>query len=466
MLRYLLFSTILLTTLGFSTNTQADCRGCCSHHGGVICKDGITECADGSPLSQTCQDKGCSVCPECSYTISPESEPAYYPASGGNGTIEITTDVDCSWTLSTEGEWLSIDPSHLEGSGNGSIPYSVGINPTFEVRSSDIVLTAGGIEQGLVTVTQEAKTPKIGDLNLNDKLGLTDAVGCLQIVAGLRTTTLFPNLSLSDAISILKVLSGIPSAPKQLTIASFNIQTFGTTKASNAEVMGILADIISRHDIVAIQEIRDSSGEAIEDLEAKVDALGEDYEYIIGPRVGRSVYYKEQYAFMYRTAILAPGDSFTFDDSANDVFEREPYIARFETMDGGFDFVLINIHTDPDFATQEIGSLTLAVDSATQHFPDEPDVFVLGDFNADCAYFDETGASLLVSPEFDWIITNDIDTNVASTVCTYDRIVLLGESEVVVTDAGAFNFSLEYELPYEQAQDVSDHYPVFVRVVY
>jgi len=455
-----------LATLGFSTHAQADCRGCCSSHGGVVCNDGITECADGSPLSQTCQDKGCSVCPDCTYTVSPESEPASYPASGGNGTIEITTDVDCSWTLSTDGEWISIDPSYLDGSGIGSIPYSIDVNEFFAARSSDIVLAAAETVQGKVTVTQEAKTPKTGDINLNDKLDLEDAVGCLQILSGLRTTTIFPDLSLSDAISILKILSGIPSGPKQLAIASFNIRTFGTTKASNAEVMGILADIISRYDIVAIQEIRDSSGEAIEDLEAKVDALGEDYEYIIGPRVGRSIYYKEQYAFMYRTAVLAPGNEFTFDDSANDIFEREPYIARFETVDGGFDFVLINIHTDPDFADQEIDSLTLAVDSATQRFPDEPDVFVLGDFNADCSYFDETGTSLLKTPEFHWIITNDIDTNVASTDCTYDRIVLLGESEVVVTDAGAFDFSLEYELSYEQAQDVSDHYPVFVEMIY
>jgi endonuclease/exonuclease/phosphatase family metal-dependent hydrolase len=387
MLRYLVLAVSLFSLLAFSTNTQADCRGCCSSHGGVVCNNGITECADGSPLSQTCQDKGCSVCPECSYTISLGSKPASYPASGGNGTIDVTTDVDCAWTLSTEGEWTSIDPSHLEGSGSGSTPYSVAINPSFEARSSDIVLTAGGIEQGKVTVTQEAKTPKTGDINLNDKLDLSDAVACLQILAGLRTTTFFPDLSLSDAISILKILSGIPSTPEQLTIASFNIRTFGTTKASNAEVMAILADIISRYDIVAIQEIRDSSAEAIEKLEASVDALGVDYGYIIGPQVGRSVYYKEQYAFMYKTALLVPGDDYTFDDSANDVFEREPYIARFETVDGGFDFVLINIHTDPDFASQEIDSLTLAVDSATQRFTDEPDVFILGDFNADCAYF-------------------------------------------------------------------------------
>ena len=42
-------------------------------------------------------------------------------------------------------------------------------------------------------------------------------------------------------------------------IASFNIQIFGQTKASKPEVMDILAKIIRRYDIVAIQEIRDAA---------------------------------------------------------------------------------------------------------------------------------------------------------------------------------------------------------------
>ena len=41
-----------------------------------------------------------------------------------------------------------------------------------------------------------------------------------------------------------------------IKIASFNIQIFGQTKASNQEVMDILAQIIREFDIVAIQEIR------------------------------------------------------------------------------------------------------------------------------------------------------------------------------------------------------------------
>ena len=43
-------------------DSNSECQGCCSSHGGVVCNNGVTECGDGSALSQTCIDKGCNVC--------------------------------------------------------------------------------------------------------------------------------------------------------------------------------------------------------------------------------------------------------------------------------------------------------------------------------------------------------------------------------------------------------------------
>ena len=51
--------------------------------------------------------------------------------------------------------------------------------------------------------------------------------------------------------------------PDSIKIASFNIQIFGQSKASDQEVMNILVQIIRNFDIVAIQEIRDAAGTAI-----------------------------------------------------------------------------------------------------------------------------------------------------------------------------------------------------------
>ena len=226
--------------------------------------------------------------------------------------------------------------------------------------------------------------------------------------------------------------------------------------------MDVLAKTIVNFDVVAIQEIRDSSGTAIMDLLAKVDALGSDYEVVVGPRLGRTTS-KEQYAFMYRVSKIVCGESYTYNDSASDLFHREPFIASFRTVDGNFDFVLATIHTDPDEATEEIDSLPLVVDDAKAHFPGELDIIVLGDFNADCSYFDEDDATCpLRDPSYTWLISNDMDTNLASSSCTYDRIVITNDAQAEFAGtAGVYRFDEVFSLSADAADDVSDHYPVY-----
>jgi len=107
------------------------------------------------------------------------------------------------------------------------------------------------------------------------------------------------------ALVFLASCECVPPQPDggQITIASFNIQVFGQTKASKLEVMEILADITRQYDIVAIREIWDAAGTAILALRDKVNENGAAYSVVTGPRVGRT-YSKEQYAFMCDTTIL------------------------------------------------------------------------------------------------------------------------------------------------------------------
>jgi hypothetical protein len=52
------------------------------------------------------------------------------------------------------------------------------------------------------------------------------------------------------------------AVPPVLKIATFNIKVFGPTKASHEAVVAEIAAIIAGYDVIAIQEIKDSSGEA------------------------------------------------------------------------------------------------------------------------------------------------------------------------------------------------------------
>ena len=327
----LLFSLFFLSPI----YSYANCQGCCSYHGGVVCIDGVTKCGDGTTLSSICQAKGCNVCSLPTPTPTPTPDPVF------------------------------------------------------------------------------------------------------------------------------------PSSPTTLTenirIASFNIQVFGVSKAEDPFVMDILARTIAAFDIVAIQEIRDDSGTAIIALENAVDSLGSDYGVIVGPRLGRTTS-KEQYAFFYRVSMFHLGESYTYDDSLSDLFHREPFVASFSMVNGDFDFVLAAIHTDPDDATEEINSLPLVIEDAKDHFPGELDIILLGDFNADCSYFDENDMACLLRDEsYAWMISNDIDTNVATSSCTYDRIVITDELDFESTkSAGVFRFDSVFSLTDADAKDVSDHYPVWI----
>ena len=148
--------------------------------------------------------------------------------------------------------------------------------------------------------------------------------------------------------------------------------------------------------------------------------MGINYDYVISPRLGRTNS-KEQYAFFYNTDTVTSLDSYTYDEKGNDIYEREPFVAYFKAKNGSFDFLVIDIHVDPDAAKSEINDLPNVITDASNHFS-ENDVILLGDMNADCDYLDENDQTLTLRNQiYRWLITNDMDSNVAESSCTYDR---------------------------------------------
>ncbi len=254
----------------------------------------------------------------------------------------------------------------------------------------------------------------------------------------------------------------VTSPDGTIKLAAFNLQVFGTTKAGKPEVMGVLSKIIRNYDVIAVQEIRDSSQTALPMLRDAVNSMGSpQYDYIVSERLGRTVS-KEQYAYLYNTqTIQLIGSPYTYPDS-NDLFQREPYVANFKVKNGNFDFVLVTIHTDPDTATQEINDLTMVIEDAKSKYQGEGDFIVMGDLNADCTYFKENGQSPLRSSDYNWVINNSVDTTTKSTNCTYDRIIITTPAKTDYTgEAGVFRFDTAYNLNYESTIAVSDHYPVY-----
>ena len=245
-----------------------------------------------------------------------------------------------------------------------------------------------------------------------------------------------------------------------LKIGSFNIQVFGQSKSAKTDVMNVLADIIRTYDIIAVQEIRDSSGTALDNLLRQVNSDGSSYAYLVSERLGRTSS-KEQYAYVYNTRTVSPiGSAFTYPQTS-DIFHRTPYIASFKSNDGIFNATFAVIHTDPDGAANEIKALYEVAEYAKGILPADEPVIIMGDYNADGRYFDETSYVPLKSENYIWLIGNEVDTTVASGDNTYDRIVSTRPNIFYTGDAGAFRFDETYNLSHEFAAEVSDHYPVY-----
>lgn len=247
---------------------------------------------------------------------------------------------------------------------------------------------------------------------------------------------------------------------EKLNILSFNIQVYGVTKASKPEVMEILADIIMQYDMVAIQEVRDSSGVSVPML---MKLLPPTYTYLLGPREGRSSS-KEQYLFIWDSRKFNLLDYWAYPDM-NDWFERNPLAVYFETYNDGFDFVVINNHIAPREANIEIPHLLDVVNDVEAHFT-ESDIIILGDMNADGHYFNEK-ALQSTFPSYDILIPNNADTTVAPSENTYDRIIVTPSLREDYTGRwGVYYFDsiYDFETLTIEPKEVSDHYPVWIEV--
>ncbi len=243
-------------------------------------------------------------------------------------------------------------------------------------------------------------------------------------------------------------------------IASFNIQVFGESKLAKTQVVEILARVVRKFDIVAIQEVRAKSDDIIPRFVQAVNADGSRYHYLIGPREGRTSS-KEQYVFVYDTTRVEvdAATAGVFPDPS-DRLHRPPMCARFRTRimpaQAAFSFWLVNTHTDPDEVPQELAALTdvfLGMQSAR---PDEDDVILLGDLNAGPPEF----KSFQRIPGVGWAVSGTT-TNTRRTK-TYDNLVFARPATSEYLGVwGVLDLQSTFGLPLDNALEVSDHNPVW-----
>ena len=246
-----------------------------------------------------------------------------------------------------------------------------------------------------------------------------------------------------------------------IRIGSFNIQTLGRSKMSKANVVEKLAQTMRHFDIVAIQEIRSRHQDIIPRLVEYVNAKGGRYDFVLGPRVGRTSQ-KEQFAYIFDTGSVEVDRAqvYTIADP-RDLLHRPPLVAWFRVRgiesSQAFTFSLINVHLDPDLVAEELSWMAQLFRAVRDDGRGEDDVILMGDFNAN----DRQIASTLRELPGAVFAIQSTPTNTRLTQQYDNLIVTLPATEEYTGESGTLDLLREFNLSLEDALEISDHIPVW-----
>lgn len=272
----------------------------------------------------------------------------------------------------------------------------------------------------------------------------------------------------------------------KVRFATWNIQNFGESKATRPAVMRALAKVIARYDIVVIQELSqipsgagpcgDNTMSAICSLQEHVNkaATRRTFSLAVSPRIG-----DEQYALLYNPEVATLVDYGQYPDSKQQ-HSRPPY--AFVVHVGSKTMAIASSHVKPSEAHQELNDYP-AVMAWMEDFFHADYNLIAGDFNADGSYFDEDACwppVLNRMPGYCMLTDNTLDTTVARSSNTYDRIlassslvaaapqVFVPEDSIDLAEVFEEGCSLGY-VSYADCieangaklmAELSDHYPV------
>ena len=257
--------------------------------------------------------------------------------------------------------------------------------------------------------------------------------------------------------------NSVPPAVREgqnIHIASFNIQVFGEKKIEKPAVMNVLAEVVRRFDLVAIQEVRSVRDDILPRFLQMINSTGRHYDFVIGPRMGRTNS-KEQYAFLFDTASIEVDRRTMYSvGDPYDRMQRPPFVAHFRVRGPdpkeAFTFTLVDMHTEPDDTVRELNACADVFKAVRNDGSDEDDVILLGDLNVDDKHFGDLGRLPGIACAISGRPTNSRQTK------QYDNIIFNRQATIEYTGrSGVFDLIREFNLTLDQALEISDHFPIW-----
>ena len=279
----------------------------------------------------------------------------------------------------------------------------------------------------------------------------------------------------------------IPSSrlDESFTMATWNIREFGK-KARSQAAIHYIAEILGQFDLVGVVELRDD----LRDLRRVLEVLGPYWRAVYSDAVMDDGGNRERVAYIYDKRQIA------FNGMASAAFGRRrkkdtewmpeinwwrpPYIASFKS--GNFDFVVLTTHIRwGGSAKERLPELQAIADwvsdkrallAAGRRSWDEPDIFVMGDFNVPSrrsSLFKALTSTGLSIPSA--MIKDEFGSNLARDK-RYDQILHLPHyAENFTNRAGVLDFYAgDHKVLFpdltkdEFTYQMSDHLPLWIEI--
>jgi hypothetical protein len=268
-----------------------------------------------------------------------------------------------------------------------------------------------------------------------------------------------------------------PAAPTRpaIRLATFNLDGLDDNRLANPKVSESLVRILSRFDVVALQNIHSGNRGVLMRLKDQINATGRCFDFATCPTLDRDPV--EVYNAMLFDATTVEVDRSTVKsvDAPPGTFRVRPLVAEFRVRgpppSEAFTFMLVNVLVDPRRGPQELDSLAdvfrAARDSdvfgATRdggHAPQganhEDDIIMLGDLESDPEHLGRLARVPGLVAAVNGVPTTTRGTRLA------DNILFDRRATVEYTGrSGVLDMIRDLDLTPQEALDVSQHLPVW-----
>ena len=231
----------------------------------------------------------------------------------------------------------------------------------------------------------------------------------------------------------------------KIKIATLNLKNIEHHISENPDLLNKLAKFIFQFDLVALQGNLNNSGNTYANIEHELDKFGIEYSIVVSDSSD-----VEQYAYVYRVDRISMIDHFISDLQNAELIQAKPLIAQFSAIDGTFDFVLINVHSESENAISVLDFIDRAVIESQQYFSDEGDFIVIGSLKLGCNFNYNNS-------DYTFLIANDFSENTRTYDCPPDFISFgIETKEDYANETDVYNSDQIFEVTIEENKEINE----------